>query len=120
MKLKRQKIKRKDPRFDVELTAMIRNTNSKIAQKSQVGTVSRGGMFLELESDLPELGEHLEFQLHLDNVDQFPVEGIAIIRWVQEEEDSEQPRGVGVEFTHVSEENTGRFLQFIATNASYF
>jgi uncharacterized protein (TIGR02266 family) len=76
--------------------------------------ISNGGVFLAMEKLVP-LGERLEMTIHFDTPAR-QVSARGVVTWVNERGDMRTPRGVGVRFTSLDEEDR-RFIAYYVKKA---
>lgn len=72
--------------------------------------VSKGGMFLKTMQPY-DLNTSFEFILYLS--DQEKISGTALVRWVQSQQTLNTPRGMGVEFIGLSENDLNKIRLFL-------
>ena len=78
----------------------------------EVSNLGRGGFFFKIanESDLPELGQVVEFSLKLGMVPNYHFEGRGIIRWIRK---TPTETGAGVEFLTIPEDSERLVVAFV-------
>jgi len=64
----------------------------------------RGGIFLGMTQDFPEVGDIVAFQLTFENV-VHTIEGSGFVRWVRQYRESGNSPGIGIEFRSLNEES---------------
>ena len=79
----------------------------------KIVNIGRGGMFLALNEQMPELGDQLSFKITMPT-DSIPriMEGMGIVRW-RRTSAKDAPRGVGIEFMELSEESLKGLLAIL-------
>ncbi|TVQ78614.1 MAG: hypothetical protein EA369_06305 [Bradymonadales bacterium] len=80
------------------------------SHRSHTVDISRGGMYIKTPQPYP-LSSSFQFRLLLDP--EPPLEGIALVRWVQGEESPTHPKGMGVEFVDLSPRDKNRLRKIV-------
>jgi CheY-like chemotaxis protein/Tfp pilus assembly protein PilZ len=75
--------------------------------------VGRGGMFLQMEGELPQPGDCIEFQFD-ETAQKLKISGKALVRWRRDTASLAKPKGIGVEFIEISEDHRSQVIDFIA------
>jgi len=105
----KRKYERTEGCFNVELSL---ENSGKIGPSSTVN-IGRGGMFLQINKFLPKIKEKVFFNIQFEDKDWPPIEGEGLVRWVRENEDENLPKGIGVEFSHFSENSLDHVLNLV-------
>lgn len=75
-----------------------------VAIKARVLNIGRGGMFIALEGKLPSLESKVAFCLQSsDGAASSVFEGQGVCRWFRQTTHSNLPKGMGIEFTNLTE-----------------
>lgn len=82
--------------------------------ENKLVNISNGGMFLAVHRLLP-LGQKLELTLHFDEPPR-DVSAKCVVVWVNEQADRRHPRGVGIRFVELAEEDQ-RFIEYYVRKA---
>jgi len=112
---KDKKWARAHARTKVSLAVELIFPNLDHAIKTQALSFGRGGMFLAYQERLPKVGEALTFKIALETDAGSPIQGDGIVRWVRDDGNSADPRGLGIEFNSLSEGSITRIAQHVAT-----
>ena len=78
------------------------------AKNTHIITLRRGGMFVATSHYPPHIDSVINFEMHLLDQDTDPICGQAMVRWVRQENEGTRPKGVGLEFIKLDEQNSQR------------
>ena len=107
-----QSINRREAlRFDVDSYPGVIKASNNTKLHSNVKNIGRGGFFFEfpLEANAPEVGELLEFSIHIEAFPNFHLQGKGIVRWIK---GGPKP-GAGIEFIEIPDEDNKLINAFV-------
>ena len=83
--------------------------------------IGTGGLFVAIdEAELPDIGQHVGFDISIGCVEYGPIRGAGVVRWVRRQQQNGLPRGFGLEFVSFKDdtsENFYRLLNDVSTRA---
>jgi len=104
-------------RRDVELEVTLEGETNFYLGLTE--NLSAGGLFIATHVVRP-IGTKLDVSFKLPNAAE-PIKATGTVRWVREySETSDTSPGIGVRFEHISAEQNGQILQFLAARAPLF
>jgi len=89
---------------------ILRSEPNLPTERTKTTNISRGGMFIRTDRPYP-LRTTFPFRLTLD--DASILEGVALVRWVQDQKSVAHPMGMGIEFIDMKEVDKNRLRAFI-------
>lgn len=87
------------------------------AIESRVVSLSEKGLFVSLENSFPQISDDVNFDLHFDDNNVWR-SGNGSVRWVCFKAHQGLSPGVGIAFSHVSEDNKQKIADIIKKNVS--
>lgn len=107
------RLQRKLSRVDATVPVGARFPVSNFSVDSLSSNIGRGGLCMTLQSQLPEMGETVEFNFTLPGAPQIRVTGEGIVRWVRTQPEGNLPKACGIEFTALDETCVREVVDFI-------
>jgi DNA-binding response OmpR family regulator len=104
---------RDHPRLDSSLDIEVEYEKSGTTFTGKTCNIARGGMFVSLNSNFPDIGDCLHFRIKFYNGELQTVEGVCQVRWVRHQSENDMPTGFGAEFLSIKEDTSGSLLQLI-------
>jgi len=104
---------RKEIRVVTDLPLEIRFLSTGVSIKAKATNIGRGGMFVELSSALPALGERVDFCLETSLPTLPKISGEGIVRWFRSGEEKGELSGSGIEFVNLDHECIFKVISFI-------
>lgn len=112
VKLWQRAYERKDVNLEVKVESLGR------AIETRTLNIARGGMFICLNKDLPQIGDELNFKINFSDENEYPFEGRCVVRWVRHESEEDLQQGVGVEFMNLPEDSIIFLKNYLKENIS--
>ena len=106
-------IRRSAGKVRLEATVEIELEAKSALIKAQTVNVGRGGAFVALTSDFPELGSLIRFRISFSDGNYSPIEGLATCRWIRKEAGSGIPAGIGIEFEELTPTSKHNLISLI-------
>lgn len=101
-------------RYRVEYPIVILFSHSgRPAERCTTANLSRGGMFLKMAMPY-ELNSTFQFMMHLP--DDSILSGVGLVRWVKKTGDDQMPRGMGVEFYEMSDQDRNKIRKYLKSH----
>ena len=104
-----RKSERVEANFEIELKFPELN----LAISGKVLNIGRGGIFVALDSELPEVESKTEFQIQFERGALHSIEGSGIVRWIRAQVADSRPKGCGIEFDYLSDECRTQVIELI-------
>jgi uncharacterized protein (TIGR02266 family) len=104
--------RRENNRVFVDMKVTVQSVG--MLTENKLVNISNGGVFLAMQKLLP-LGEKLDLSLQFD-APRKTLTATGMVVWVNEQADRRQPRGVGVRFVKLGEEDR-RFIEYYVRKA---
>lgn len=103
---------RKSPRVVSVLDIEIQWQGLEASVHTKTFNMGRGGLFIQLRDDFPQLGTSVQFKLtYLSEGVQKVMEGELVVRWVRSQQGNGYPPGFGGEFVNLSESDRDIVVQ---------
>ncbi len=96
---------------DFEIEMILAKTSRSI--NGQMLNIGQGGMFVSMESPLPEVGETLEFKILFQQVSTIQLTGQGVVRWLRHQSTSGGLAGCGIEFLNLYENSVPEVIRLI-------
>lgn len=100
----------KRERIDAEFSIDVSFDNFQTVVSSHIFNIGQGGFFLKMDGSIPLVNQCLEFKLVFLDGKYSPIRGKGICRWRRDDESSDKPKGIGVEFIEIDQETHGSIL----------
>lgn len=104
---------RVEDRYDIILDVTLTFENYENAVSTKALNIGRGGMFIALESNFPEVEDVINFTINFNNGPIITLEGVGTTRWVRKCSNDKGPSGAGVEFLKLTPESKKALLELI-------
>jgi CheY-like chemotaxis protein len=108
-----QRYARSDVRIDITLPVGLKLISKGITLSTKVQNLGRGGIFVYLEKDFPELGDTCEF--HLEGAGDLKIKaiGTGIVRWRRTQSEAGFASGCGIEFVQLEPGSLKQIFELI-------
>lgn len=104
---------RKEERIRTNCIIDLQFPSLKISMESKVLNLGRGGMFVSLKNQFPEVGQQATFSIKFNEGSVSSIEGGGLVRWVREEFAENQLAGCGIEFQYLTEQGRKQVVEVI-------
>lgn len=91
-------------RVEVECSIEVSFDNYLTVVNAHIFNIGLGGLFLKMDGPLPHVSQNIEFKISFADGKYSPIRGRGICRWRRDQDESERPRGIGVEFIEIDQE----------------
>jgi CheY-like chemotaxis protein len=108
-----QRFQRQTPRLDAEIPVGIQFLKSNFFEQARTLNLGKGGMFVVLNHQFPEILEPVAFNLNAGARSTDTVKGEGIVRWIRKESSEAFPAGCGVEFTNLDSSSVTLVIELI-------
>jgi CheY-like chemotaxis protein len=99
-------------RGETALPVEITSSGFREARTAKVTNLSRGGLFISLDKDVPKVGEKISLKVQFTEGAILCIDGDGIVRWVRSNQ-GEFPPGCGVEFIGLSDQAKSQVIELI-------
>lgn len=104
---------RKVSRVEVEIPVGLKFAGGHQSAQMAIRNLGRGGFFVELSADFPEVAERVEFRLLSSSNPAVEIVGHGVVRWVRRTPDGGLPTGCGIEFEGLEPNCKKRVIELI-------
>ena len=81
--------------------------------ESQTVNFGRGGMCIQLPTDIPAIGATVSFVVEPTGVDIPRLEGTGIVRWIRETQENSLLPAVGIEFQYLNQDSINLYVEYL-------
>ncbi len=96
--------------LSIELQIKLQCPDLPSAIKTRAISIGRGGMFLKLEDQFPNISDEVAFNIITDDNQ---LKGAGIVRWVRSNSSNEAGSGCGIEFSYLAESARKQILEIL-------
>lgn len=104
---------RKTTRVTLEHLIKVQFLENKALPSGKILNLGRGGMFVVLDEQFPHVGDRVSFQFAYDQGTLVKISGTGIVRWVRDTASENFPKGCGIEFESLDENDRKNVLNLI-------
>jgi Tfp pilus assembly protein PilZ len=104
---------RKADRVDVDFKIKLKLPALSTATQGRVLKIGRGGAFVAIDDKLPVVGTEVSFKIDFNEGAPPELAGSGIVRWIRPTTNENKPKGVGIEFLHLSNESRDAIITLI-------
>jgi CheY-like chemotaxis protein len=100
-------------RVDSEFNIDLNFPDLHLALHGRVLNIGRGGMFVALSENLPQIEAKGSFNIRFNQGTPSYVDGTGIVRWIRTQERDGRPAGCGIEFESLNDESRRQIIDLI-------
>ncbi len=99
-------------RVAIDLNVEVNFPTAQRPTSTKVTNISRGGMYVAMGSQLPEVSDSVTFKLDWIEAN-VRLYGSGVVRWVRTQDNPPFVAGCGIEFTYLGEEEKKKIVEYI-------
>ncbi len=104
---------RRSERVETNCDIEFSFTNAEQAVKGKVLTIGRGGFFVAIQSNFPEINSEIKFKIKFSEGSPPNIKGSGVVRWVRNQPHEKYLMGCGIEFQYLDGDSKAEVVNFI-------
>ena len=104
---------RSEERYEASINVDLKFENYENAISTKALNIGRGGMFIALDSNFPDVEDVINFKLEFNNGSIHSIEGVGVVRWIRKKHNDKGASGAGIEFDSLTPESKETLLELI-------
>lgn len=104
---------RRTERVEASCDISFSFSNLEHALQGKVLTIGRGGFFVEMDANFPEINSEIQFKIQFEEGSPHIIQGSGVVRWTRTQKNEKYKTGCGVEFQYLDEVSRKEVINFI-------